>query len=431
MANQEHLELLKNDLAGWNAWRSECADQRISMHARWVEEQNTHRGRHTWEGWYQLNEPVDPDLSFADLTSVDLASADLHRADLNHAKLSGLTLKSVEFHTTNLSFADLSRTDASEASILYSNCRNSNFRDSKFIHAKLDGSKFHDADLSGSTFGGASLYTAKFKRARMVGCQFGDTNNMLSADFTAADLSASWFSSSFISGANFTNANMSNCDFEFATLNELDMTGVDLSGSRVYGVAVWNCELSNATQSNLRINNQWEPEITLDSIEVAQFVHLMLRNEKLRQIIDAVSSKLVLILGRFTPERKAVLDALREALRSHNYVPVLFDFDGPSSRDLTDTISTLAHLARFIIADLTEPRSIPQELQAIVPTLAVPVLSLLAISEGGRPYGMFQDFAKYPWVLPVVEYSTPQELIDGLASRVIGPAEAKVAELRQ
>jgi uncharacterized protein YjbI with pentapeptide repeats len=429
MANQEHLELLKNDLAGWNAWRSECADQRISMHARWIEEQNTHRGRHTWESWCRLNEQVVPDLSYADLTSVDLAGADLSLADLNHANLSGLTLKDAAFHNTNLSFADLSGTDVSDGSIQYSNCRNSVFRESKFIRANLHGSKFHDADLSGSTFGGASLYTARFKRARMVGCLFRDTN-MLSADFTGADLSASWFSSTFISGANFTNANMSNCDFEFATLNELDMTGVDLSGSRVYGVAVWNCDLSNATQSNLRINNQWEPEITLDSIEVAQFVHLMLRNEKLRQVIDAISSKVVLILGRFTPERKAVLDALREALRSHNYVPILFDFDGPSSRDLTETVSTLAHLARFIIADLTEPRSIPQELQAIVPTLAVPVLSLLARSEGGRPYGMFQDFAKYPWVLPVVEYSTQQELIDGLASRVIAPAEAKVAELR-
>ena len=61
-----------------------------------------------------------------------------------------------------------------------------------------------------------------------------------------------------------------------------------------------------------------------------------------------------------------VLDALREALRGHGLVPMLFDFEEPSGRDITETMSTLAHLARFVIADLTDPRSIPQELKAVV-----------------------------------------------------------------
>jgi hypothetical protein len=38
---------------------------------------------------------------------------------------------------------------------------------------------------------------------------------------------------------------------------------------------------------------------------------------------------------------------------------ILFDFDKPASQDLTATVSTLAHLARFIIADLSDPSSIP------------------------------------------------------------------------
>jgi hypothetical protein len=47
----------------------------------------------------------------------------------------------------------------------------------------------------------------------------------------------------------------------------------------------------------------------------------------------------VLILGRFTEERKAVLDGLQVALRARDYLPVLFDWEKPSNRDITETVS--------------------------------------------------------------------------------------------
>ena len=54
-------------------------------------------------------------------------------------------------------------------------------------------------------------------------------------------------------------------------------------------------------------------------------------------------------------------------------------------------------MARFIIADLTDPSSIPKELEAIVPDLTVPVQPLLEGSS--RPYAMFKDYWKYDWVI--------------------------------
>jgi hypothetical protein len=36
----------------------------------------------------------------------------------------------------------------------------------------------------------------------------------------------------------------------------------------------------------------------------------------------------------------------------------------PQNRDFTEAVRTLAGISRFIVADLTDPASIPQELQA-------------------------------------------------------------------
>jgi hypothetical protein len=138
----------------------------------------------------------------------------------------------------------------------------------------------------------------------------------------------------------------------------------------------------------------------------------------------------VLILGRFTPERKAVLDALREELRKRNYSPVLFDFEKPASRDLTETVSTLAHLARFIIVDLTDPSSAPHEVATVIPHTVVPVQPL--ILDGEREYSMFRDLRqRYHWVLPTHSYTDQAHLLATLKEQIIEPAEQKAQELEK
>ena len=109
-------------------------------------------------------------------------------------------------------------------------------------------------------------------------------------------------------------------------------------------------------------------------------------------------------------------------------MPILFDFDKPASRDITETVSTLAHLARFVIADITDAKSIPQELERIVPHLpSVPVQPLLLLSD--TEYGMFEHFKRYPWVLPLYRYKDETSLLQSLKENVIEPAEQKAQEL--
>jgi Pentapeptide repeats (8 copies) len=229
--------------------------------------------------------------------------------------------------------------------------------------------------------------------------------------------------------ANFSGANLKEADLQRATLVDTDLTDADLTGCRIYGVSAWGLELEGAKQQNLIITPTDEPEITVDDIEVAQFVYLLLHNGKIRDVIDTIGRKAVLILGRFTADRKAVLDALREELRRRDYLPILFDFDKPASRDLTSTVSTLAHLARFIIADLTDPSSIPYELATVVPTTPVPVQPILL--SGSSEFAMFQDMRRrYDWVLTTHRYDSQTQLIAELGEKVIRPAERKVQDLR-
>ena len=121
---------------------------------------------------------------------------------------------------------------------------------------------------------------------------------------------------------------------------------------------------------------------------------------------------------------------MRNELRQRNYTPVLFDFEKPASRDITETISVLAHMARFVIADITDAKSIPQELQAIVPNLpSVPVQPLLHAR--AKEYGMFEHFKNYPWVLEAYRYTTLDRLLASLKEHVIEPAEQKAQELEK
>jgi len=168
--------------------------------------------------------------------------------------------------------------------------------------------------------------------------------------------------------------------------------------------------------------------IQVDNLEVAQFIYLLLNNQKVRKVIDTITSKVVLILGRFTPGRKPILDCLRDKLRAKDYLPILFDFDKPTNRTTIETITTLAHIARFVVADLTDAKSVLQEVQAIVPfTPSVAVQPLLLASQ--EEPGMFDFLRRFPGMLEPVRYEHEKELLASLHERVITPAEARVLEL--
>ncbi len=334
-----------------------------------------------WHGWRKQHPEILPDLSEANLSTANLSAADLSRANLT-----GTNLVTAHLWRADLTLTNLSR-------------------------ANLTGADLTLTNLSRANLTGANLMAANLGRA----------------DLTGADLSHANLMAANLTGANLMAANLTGADLSRATLVSTNCTKAILTDCRIYGISAWDVELQGATQNSLIIAGHEQPLISVDNLKIAQFIYLLLNNQEIRDVIDIVAKKFVLILGRFTLERKKVLDALRDELRQHNYLPILFDFEKPSSRNLTETVSILAHLSRFIIADLTDSRSIPNELRAIIPILRVPVQPLLNILE--EPYGMFEAFKDYPWVLPPYRYIDLPTLLATLEEQIIDPAEQKAHEL--
>jgi hypothetical protein len=325
-----------------------------------------------------------------DTSGADLSGAKLSEANLRGAKLTGTNLGGEKLRGPYLG---------------------GSLRD---LGSGLGGANLHEADLSGANLRGANLREANLDRANLRGANLAWAN-LRGANLCEADLRVVNLSEADLNGADLSGANLMTC-----TMVNTDLTGADLTGCYIYGVSAWGLKLDKAKQQNLIITTPDEPEITVDNIDVAQFIYLLLHNEKIRDVIDTIGRKAVLILGRFAADRKAVLDALREDLRKRDYLPILFDFEVPTTRDITETVSLLARMARFIIVDLTDPSSIPKELEAIVPSLAVPVQPL--IEGASRPYAMFKDYWKYDWVLPVYRYNGLEKLLAALAKKVIKEA---------
>ena len=297
-------------------------------------------------------------------------------------------------------------------------------KESPEICPDLSGANLRRVNLSGANLSNAILIEAYLYRATLS-----------NADLTEANLRLATLVDATLSGADLSRA-----DLSFATFVRTKLKGTTLTECRIYGISAWDVELTGAKQDNLIITPPDEPIITVDNLKIAQFIYLLLNNAEIHEVIDTITSKVVLILGRFTPERKALLDALRDELRAHNYSPVLFDFEKPDSRDVTETVSILAHLARFIIVDLTDPSSAPHEVATVIPHTVVPVQPLLSreplIVDGKvrerREYAMFEDLRRrHHWVLPTFRYQDTAELLASLQTHIIAPVEQKARELTQ
>ena len=398
MANEEQLAILRQGVGVWNRWREDNLEVEVN------------------------------------LSEIDLRGADLSNVDLKKANLSGANLSNADLHDADLEEAVLSGANLSGANLFYAHMSRANFERAHLKHAIFRGAYLWGVNLSAADLREADLNRSQLEEAQLTGADLSKAN-LGNARLAFADLSRTNLSEADLSDADLMATDLSDADLTGANLRRARFVGTKIdkakiSGSLVYGVSVWDLEGELEEQRDLVITLSGSPTITVDNIKVAQFIYLILNNQEIRDVINTITSKSVLILGRFAlPERKEVLDALRNKLREYNLLPIVFDFDRPIDKDFTETIKTLAGLSYFVIADVTNPKSSPLELQATVPDYQIPFVPI--IQEGESPFAMMVDLQKkYPWVLPIRSYNSIETLMKALKPGIIDPAVEMRNKLR-
>lgn len=403
MANEEQLSILKQGVEVWNQWRFENNEVKVDL--------------------------SQAELIGADLKGVDFIKANLYRANLSEADLRDARLREAYCSEAILCGADFTGADLSNAHLSKADLKGAHLRQANCNYTYLA-----RANLSGADLREAYLNRAQLEEAQLQGADLSRAN-LGNARLGFADLSQTKLREADLSDANLRAADLRDADLSDANLTGAILVGTKLdkaniSRSSVYGVNVWDVEGELEEQMDLIITRRGEPIITVDNIKVAQFVYLILNNEEIREVINTLTSKSVLILGRFSlPDRKEILDGLKIKLREYDLLPIVFDFDRPSDQDFTETIKTLAGMSYFVIADVTNPKSSPLELQATVPDYQVPFVPI--IQEGEMPFSMLANLqTKYNWVLDTISYDSLDTLIEILKAHIIDPAIQKHDELR-
>jgi hypothetical protein len=342
-----------------------------------------------WNEWrrYDLDRPID--LSGADLTDLLLPEVNLYKANLDDAVLDTVDLRWARLTSASLRGAKLRRANLTSSDLNFTHCEGAHFD-----NAHLIGTSINDAHLSGALLPNANLTGAHLHKTNLAG------------------------------------VNLEGAILERATLVEVNLTGAVLTGCHVYGVSAWDLTLDEqTTHAGLIITRTGEAEVIVDDLEVAQFIYLLLNHRKLRNVLNSVTKRGVLILGRFGDGGIQVLKAVAAKLRRLSYLPMIFDFDRPEARNYTETVKTLVGLARFVVVDLSGP-SVPQELYATVPHFRIPFVPIL--EEGRKPHSMWKDLLEYDNVIrSIVRFKDVKELEEKLEADVVKPAEMKAVERQQ
>ncbi len=392
-----------------------------------------------WNDWRRKNTRITPDFTGADLADLNLAGANLAKADLSGARLGGANLGGASLVRAKLFRADLSQADLSRASLFKANLSQTDLSGANLdgadvsgaflVGSNLSGASLVGACLRGANLGQASLFRTKLAKAVLRDASFFKSD-LTEADLSEVDLEGANLQEAVLEQTNLRGANAAKANLCFATLLRTNLQDAVLDHCAVCGTSLWEANLIGSSQRDLDIMPAQEPVISVDSLQTAQLVGLLLHHARARDVVFSITLNTVLVIGRFPEKRQAVLAAVKEGLRRDDYSPIVLDFNLPGSGDKAEIVKTLGGMSRFVVADLTEDRRIAETLDAVVHFL--PSTPIQPIGQAGKEEAVLNShYHKYRWVLPFWGFRDPEDLAARFGSEVVVPAEQKAAEIRQ
>jgi hypothetical protein len=284
-------------------------------------------------------------------------------------------------------------------------------------------------NFSGMEISGALILRAFAEGIQCQGTHFHNVQ-FEEGDFSSVNFRGATFRNTTSNKTIFTSANFDGATFVNCNLNRANFTGANFRVNEiietvVYGISAWDIETSpDSKQSRLVIEKTYElysdliaqgkVPMTVDDIELAQFFHYLMNHKRLRDTLNVLNNRGVLLLGRFKNGGLERLYSIREWLQARGYMAMIFDFGRPENMDLIETVITMAGLAKFVIADLSGPR-VGGELSAIFAGMHKPVFVF------GDSSGLTSDVAD----------KTATRMIQGDESNLMPSLEASLPELER
>ncbi len=362
---------------------------------------------------------IGADLDFIDLTGANLMNANLTGVNGSHANLTNVNLegaccKESKFLSADLSHANLNKTDFSNADLSEVRLTGANLKKTILSATCLENANLRGVSLAGNIIWGADFSEADLSSADLRKTVF-DRANLMKADLTGANLTCAQLMEGNIGNANLTETDLTATNFMKASLVgasliranclRTNFIGADISDSSVSGISIIDIEKSGLKQENLTITDDRDIAISIDNLELAHFISFIINNKKSQHVKETPLMNAVLILSsalyphkRDFPwvlaqyDRTMLLEAIKNELRRHGYLPILCTFKPSPKEDITEIIHLLSSLSLFIIADITNPSNTPRELKE---TKGKPILPLFG---GEEPYLYYT----YP-----MEFKTP------------------------
>ena len=294
--------------------------------------------------------------------------------------------------------------------------------------------------MSGANCRGATLHHADFRGAICLEGTYLSHANLREANFTKARMIDATLSKANLTKTCFDGADLSGASLNDAILDETSLLGTKLQGAHVFGTFIRRVKTDDKTDQRglfVDVHVAWERRTgemikftEADDIRVAQFHNIVDEQGSVGKLLAATTKRVVLILGRFLPRRKRVLDRLAQALGERGKIAVIFDFPSPTDREISDTVRFIAGMSEFIVVDLTKASSVPLELQATIPDLMVPVLPI--IESGHKVFSMFSDLQRrYFWIQPTVSYKDADQLVKFVDDAIVARAESAAEQIKK